>query len=92
MNIIELQTALRRLRVSGMAATLEGRIREAQAAKWPPIDLVSSLVQDELLRRQDRLVRPLAPGRCLPEVAPGRTGPVHRRATVGTLLSTAHAR
>jgi DNA replication protein DnaC len=39
-----------------MATTLEGRIREAQAAKWPPLDLVSVLVQDELLRRQDRLV------------------------------------
>lgn len=56
MNLLELQTAMRRLRISGMAATLEGRIREAQAAKWPPIDLVGTLVQDELLRRQDRLV------------------------------------
>jgi len=55
-NLVELQTALRRLRVSGMAATLEGRLREAQASKWPPIDLVSALVQDELFRRQDRLV------------------------------------
>jgi len=55
-NLPELQTALRRLRVSGMAATLEGRIREAQVAKWPPIDLVSALVQDELQRRRDRLV------------------------------------
>lgn len=56
MTLNEIQTALRRLRVSGMAATLEGRLREAQAGKWPPIDLIGVLVQDELVRRQDRLV------------------------------------
>jgi DNA replication protein DnaC len=32
------------------------RILEAQKSHWAPIDLVSALVQDELTRRQDRLL------------------------------------
>jgi DNA replication protein DnaC len=56
MNLIELQRALRQLRCSGMAAGLEARLLEAQTAKLPPIDFLSTLVGDELLRRQDRLL------------------------------------
>ncbi len=56
MNLIELQHALRQLRCSGMAAGLEPRLLEAQTAKLAPIDFLSTLVQDELLRRQDRLL------------------------------------
>jgi len=56
MNLIELQRALRQLRCSGMAAGLEPRLLEAQTAKLAPIDFLSTLVQDELLRRQDRLL------------------------------------
>ena len=56
MTLVELTRALRQLRVSGMAATLEARILQAQAEQWSPIDLVSALVQDELIRRQDRLL------------------------------------
>lgn len=56
MNLIELDGALRKLRLSGMAATLEVRLRQAQSEKHTPIDLVSALVGDELLRRQDRLI------------------------------------
>jgi DNA replication protein DnaC len=55
MNLVELDHALRKLRVSGMADVLETRLRQAQAEKTAPIDLVSALVSDELLRRQDRL-------------------------------------
>src|SRR5437867_4512484 len=55
MNLIELDQALRKLRLSGMATVLEARLRQAQAEKMAPIDLVSTLVADELLRRQDRL-------------------------------------
>jgi DNA replication protein DnaC len=55
MNLVELDHALRKLRVSGMADVLETRLRQAQAEKMAPIDLVSALVSDELLRRQDRL-------------------------------------
>ncbi len=56
MNLIELDGALRKLRLSGMAATLDARLRQAQSEKQAPIDLVSALVGDELLRRQDRLI------------------------------------
>ena len=55
MNLIELDGALRKLRLSGMADVLETRLRQAQSEKMAPIDLVSVLVSDELLRRQDRL-------------------------------------
>src|SRR5205085_12320328 len=53
MNVVELQRALRQLRCSGIAAGLEAR---AQAEKLASIDFLSGLVQDELLRRQDRLL------------------------------------
>jgi DNA replication protein DnaC len=56
MNLIELDHALRTLRLSGMATTLESRLRQAQSEKQTPIDLVSALVSDELVRRQDRLI------------------------------------
>ena len=63
MNLVELDHALRKLRLSGMAAVLETRLRHAQTEKLAPIDLVSTLVADELLRRQDRLLerRPPVP-------------------------------
>ena len=56
MNLVELQRALRQLRCSGMAAALEPRLLEAQTAQLAPIDFLSTLVGDELLRRQDRLL------------------------------------
>jgi len=56
MNLVELDLALRKLRLSGMAAVLETRLRQAQTDNVTPIDLVSTLVSDELLRRQDRLL------------------------------------
>jgi DNA replication protein DnaC len=56
MNLVELDHALRKLRLSGMAATLETRLRQAQSEKITPLDLVSTLVSDELLRREDRLL------------------------------------
>lgn len=56
MNLVELQRALCQLRCSGMATALEPRLLEAQTAKLAPIDFLSTLVGDELLRRQDRLL------------------------------------
>lgn len=56
MNIIELQKSLRLLRLGGMAQTLETRIIAAQSERLAPLDFLSSLVGDELLRRQDRLI------------------------------------
>jgi DNA replication protein DnaC len=56
MNLIELQRSLRQLRLGGMAAVLETRLRHAQAEPMAPIDLISCLVGDELQRRSDRLL------------------------------------
>ena len=56
MNITELQQSLRQLRLGGMAAVLETRLRQAQAEPMAPIDLLSCLVSDELTRRSDRLL------------------------------------
>lgn len=56
MNLIELQRALRQLRLGGMAAVLETRLRQAQAEPMAPVDLISCLVSDELSRRADRLL------------------------------------
>jgi len=56
LNIVELERALRQLRLGGMAAVLETRLRQAQAEPMAPIDLISCLVSDELTRRADRLL------------------------------------
>ena len=56
MNVIELERALRQLRLGGMAAVLETRLRQAQSEAMTPIDLISCLVSDELTRRGDRLL------------------------------------
>ncbi len=56
MNLVELDRALRKLRLSGMADVLEARLRHAQAERLPPLDLVATLVSDELQRREDRLL------------------------------------
>ena len=56
MNLIELQRALTQLRLGGIAAVLETRLRQAQAESMPPSDLISCLVSDELTRRSDRLL------------------------------------
>jgi DNA replication protein DnaC len=56
MNLIELNQALRQLRLGGMAVVLETRLRQAQAEGMAPIDLISCLVTDELTRRGDRLL------------------------------------
>lgn len=56
MNLIELNHALRQLRLGGMAAVLETRLHQAQAEAMAPIDFLSVLVSDELTRRGDRLL------------------------------------
>jgi DNA replication protein DnaC len=56
MNLTELQRSLRQLRLGGMAAVLETRLRQAQAEPMAPIDLLATLVSDELTRRSDRLL------------------------------------
>jgi DNA replication protein DnaC len=56
MNLIELDRALKQLRLGGIAAVLETRLRQAQTEQMAPIDLISCLVSDELTRRGDRLL------------------------------------
>jgi DNA replication protein DnaC len=56
MNLVELNHALLKLRLGGMAGVLESRLLQAQAEPLAPIDLISALVSDELLRRGDRLI------------------------------------
>ena len=55
MNTIELARTLKQLRLSGMADVLETRLVQAQAENLVHLDFLSTLVGDELLRRQDRL-------------------------------------
>src|SRR5579863_8536496 len=56
MHLVELERSLRQLRLGGMAAVLETRLRQAQAEPMAPIDLIACLVSDELERRSDRLL------------------------------------
>jgi DNA replication protein DnaC len=56
MTLPELDRALRQLRLSGMADVLDARLRQAQTERLAPLDLVATLVSDELIRRQDRLL------------------------------------
>jgi len=51
MNLIELNRALRQLRLGGIAAVLETRLHQAQAEPMAPLDFISCLVCDELTRR-----------------------------------------
>jgi DNA replication protein DnaC len=55
-NLVEIDRALRKLRLSGMANVLEIRVQGAAAERQPHLDFLSALVGDELLRRQDRLL------------------------------------
>ncbi len=75
MNLVELDRALRQLRLSGMADVLETRLRHAQTEKLAPLDLVSMLVSDELQRRQDRLSRAPAQTGALPRSRIARSTP-----------------
>ena len=50
MNLVELDQALRKLRLSGMADVLETRLQQAQ------VEQMAALVTDELQRRQDHLL------------------------------------
>jgi DNA replication protein DnaC len=56
MSMVELENALKQLRLSGIRATLETRIIEAQARELPFLDTFSLVIQDELDRRRSRLL------------------------------------
>ena len=54
MNMMEIEKALKQLRLSGMHATLETRVLEGQAANLTFLETFSSILQDELDRRRSR--------------------------------------
>ncbi len=56
MNMNEIERALRELRLSGIRATLDTRIMQAQANQEPFLDTFSMILQDELDRRRSRLM------------------------------------
>lgn len=56
MSMVEIENALKQLRLSGIRATLGTRIVEAQARDLPFLDTFSLIIQDELDRRRSRLL------------------------------------
>ena len=56
MSIVELEKALRGLRLSGMVATLEARALQVAEHQCDFLEALSNLVQDELDRRKTRLI------------------------------------
>jgi DNA replication protein DnaC len=55
MSMNEIERALRELRLSGVRATLDTRILQAQATQQPFLETFSLILQDELDRRRSRL-------------------------------------
>jgi DNA replication protein DnaC len=56
MSMMEIDQALKQLRLSGMRATLETRIIESQVSNLPFVETFATILQDELDRRQSRLL------------------------------------
>jgi DNA replication protein DnaC len=57
MNMMEIERALRTLRLSGIRATLDTRVMQAQANQQPFLETFSAILQDELDRRRSRLTQ-----------------------------------
>ena len=55
MTLTEIERALNELRLSGIAATLNTRLMQAQSSQEPFLDTFASMLQDELDRRRSRL-------------------------------------
>ena len=55
MSMNEIERALRELRLSGVRATLDTRVLQAQATQQPFLETFSLILQDELDRRRSRL-------------------------------------
>ena len=56
MNMVEIERALRELRLSGIAETLSTRLLQAQATQEPFLQTFAAMLQDELDRRRSRLL------------------------------------
>lgn len=55
MSINEIERALRELRLSGIADTLNTRVMQAQSSQQPFLETLAAILQDELDRRRSRL-------------------------------------
>lgn len=56
MTLNEIDRALRALRLSGIADTLNTRVIQAQGTQEPFLDTLGAMLQDELDRRRSRLI------------------------------------
>ena len=56
MTLLEIERALKQLRLSGVRATLQTRIVQAQSANQAFLETFSLILQDELDRRRSRLI------------------------------------
>jgi DNA replication protein DnaC len=56
MSMTEIETTLKQLRLSGVRATLHTRLLESQASNLTFLETFSALLQDEIDRRQSRLL------------------------------------
>ena len=56
MNMTQMESALRGLRLSGMLETLSTRAMQAQTSQEPFLETFAALLQDELDRRRSRLM------------------------------------
>lgn len=70
MNMFEIERALRELRLSGIADTLNTRVMQAQAAQQPFVETLAAMLQDELDRRQSRLVEVWRPWKPITRTPP----------------------
>ena len=52
MSMTEIENALRELRLTGIRATLDTRILQAQSTQEPFLDTFAMILQDELDRRR----------------------------------------
>ena len=93
MTITEIERALRELRLSGIAATLNTRVMQAQSSQQPLLETLAGLLQDELDRRHSRLTE-----RRFKQSRPRRTAHAERlrlalqpQAAASGLLRAAHA-
>jgi DNA replication protein DnaC len=69
MSILEMKKTLKQLRLSGVLATLDTRLLEAQTSNLSALDVISDLLQDELDRRHTRLLDKCLQRSGLPERA-----------------------
>ena len=69
MSILEMKKTLKQLRLSGVLATLETRLLEAQTSNLSALEVISDLLQDELDRRHTRLLDKCLQRSRLPERA-----------------------